>query len=131
LPLSILMFVFQIHQWFWNSEESAFSWVFLRQEIRWTQCLYIQPYKITGSSNWRRRLWERNALFVTDFCRQYMIVFLTHNNFYSWSLVPSDNQNSLYRSSINFRQTLEVPLCDQKMCVVCHYCYTNIRIHIF
>jgi hypothetical protein len=63
-------------------------------------------------------------IFVTGFCRQYMTVFLTQNSFFTdeaWFHLSGyiNAQNNRYWSSINPRQTFEVPLHDQKIGVWC------------
>jgi hypothetical protein len=63
----------------------------------------------------------KERIFVTDFCKLYMTVFLTQNlTFFTdeaWFHLSGyiNAQNNRYWSSINPRQTFEMPIHDQKI----------------
>jgi hypothetical protein len=71
------------------------------------------------SNRFKHMKMKEEHTFVIGFCKQYTTVSLTKIYIVYWrSLVGSDwvySQNNRYWSSINLRQTSEVPLHDQKI----------------
>jgi hypothetical protein len=97
-----------------------------------TKNRHLQLYKITRvcSGNWRW-VWEITFLYLVFAGSTWRCSCPKTYIFHWWRLIPSgyiSAQNNRYWSSINPRQTFELPLHDQKMC---HYCYMNSRAHIF
>jgi hypothetical protein len=91
-----------------GKKKNTFNWVFLKEEIHYTEFLDLQPYKITRVQETEESNNERRTHFVIGFCGQYMTVFSTKNTFFTdepWCH-PSgciNAQNSRYWSSINLK----------------------------
>jgi hypothetical protein len=68
-----------------------------------------------------KAIMREDCIFVTDFCKQYMVVFMIKNLTFSTDEVwfHLSAQNSMYWSNIGLGQTYEVPCHDQKFGVYC------------